>query len=61
MREGSVLEARNILLRLGRKKFGPTSRDVEAALNGIVDVLRLEALADRLLDVSSWDELLVIL
>ncbi len=58
MREGSVLEARNILLRQGRKKFGPTNRDVEAALNGIADVLRLEALADRLLDVSSWDELL---
>ncbi len=47
-----------MLLRLGRKKFGPPNPEVLASLNAIDDVARLDTLADRLLDVSSWDELL---
>ncbi len=43
---------------LGRKKFGPPSPEQEATLNAITDPARLEALVDRVLDATSWDELL---
>jgi hypothetical protein len=64
MRESSTYlailaeEARVILLRQGTKRFGPPSADVRAALEAITDVEQLETLADRLLDVENWDELL---
>lgn len=46
------------LLRQGRKRFGPPSEATVAAIEAITDLNRLEALSERLLDVSSWDELL---
>jgi hypothetical protein len=58
VREGREEEARAILLRLGRKRFGPPSPEAEAALAGITAIERLEALSERLLDVESWEELL---
>lgn len=51
-------EAKRILLRMGGKRLGPADADTRAAIESIVDVDRLEQLAERLLDVSSWDELL---
>jgi hypothetical protein len=56
--EGEAKGRRAIVLRMGRKKFGPPTPEAEAALNAMDDVTRLDTLADRLLDVSSWDELL---
>jgi len=56
--EGAVEEARQVLLRHGRKKFGPTDERVEATIATIGDLDRLHDLIDRILDVSSWDELL---
>lgn len=56
--EGRVEEARALLLRLGRKRFGPPSPAAEAALAGITAIERLEALSERLLDAESWEELL---
>jgi hypothetical protein len=50
--------ARKILLRMGRKRFGPPPPQVEAALQAIIDIDRLEQLSERLLDVTSWQELL---
>ena len=58
VKEGEAKKEREIVLRQGRKKFGPPSPEVEAALNLIEDMTRLDMLADRLLDVSTWDELL---
>ena len=58
VREGRVEEARAILLRLGRRRFGPPSPEAEAVLAGITAIERLEALSERLLDVESWEELL---
>jgi predicted transposase YdaD len=57
--EGRVEQARVLLLRQGRRKFGvsPTKKQ-HKALMMITDIARLEALADRLLDVDSWAELL---
>ena len=46
------------LLKLGRIKFGPPSEQIEAALQAITDLERLDRLTERLLFVSSWQELL---
>jgi predicted transposase YdaD len=58
--EGEAQEARKLLLRLGRKRFGEPSEAQAAALAGITDLDRLEPLADRVIDadVASWDDLL---
>lgn len=51
--------ARDILLHLGRKKFGRApSKKQQGELNSIKDLDRLEALGERLLDVNTWAELL---
>ena len=56
--EGQAVEARKILLRQGSKRFGPPDARARAAVEAITDIDRLEKLTERLLDVSSWDELL---
>ena len=58
LQEGEAREARRIILRLGRKRLGAVDETVEAKLNAIVDLERLEALTERIDQVSSWDELL---
>lgn len=47
-----------LLQRQGRQKFGSPSDDVMATLTLITDLDRLERMADRILTVSTWDELL---
>ena len=56
--EGEVQMGRKMLLRQGRRRFGEPSPQVLTALNALTDVSRLEELGDRLLQVSSWEELL---
>jgi hypothetical protein len=56
--EGEIQGAQKVLLRLGRKKFGVPTREVEEELHSIVDLDRLNYLCERLLDVSTWAELL---
>jgi hypothetical protein len=53
-----LAELQHILLRLGGKRFGPADEATAAALNAIEDVQKLEELCERILDVSSWQELL---
>jgi len=55
--EGRAEEARRILKRLATRRLGDPSPEVEALIDAIVDLERLEQLADRVLDVSSWQEL----
>lgn len=55
---GQVEEARQLLLRLGRKRLGPPEPIVEEAVRTINDLQRLESLIERLLDVASWQDLL---
>jgi predicted transposase YdaD len=57
--EGIAEEARRLLLRLGRKHFGPPGAALEARIHAMTDVEKLEQLSERVLDVSSWDELIV--
>ena len=56
--EGRAAEARETILRLGRKKFGPPTTEQEAAVNATADLAQLEAILEKLLDVATWDELL---
>ena len=58
MAEGKVKEAKQIVLRMGRKRLGPPAPHVVEAIEAIDELGRVEVLVDRLLDVSSWDELL---
>jgi hypothetical protein len=56
--KGMVKARRDSLLRMGRKKFGAPSEAVTTLLAGIDDPERLADLIDRVLDVSTWEELL---
>jgi predicted transposase YdaD len=56
--KGRLESARLAVLRLGRKKFGPPAENVRAAIDAIDDVDQLGSLLDRVLDVSTWHELL---
>ena len=56
--EGRIQEAQGMLLRQGRKRFGPPSEGVERTIEAIGNLERLEALDERLLDVATWDDLL---
>jgi hypothetical protein len=52
-------EARAMVLRLGRHKFGEApSREQQQALEAVTDLERLEILGERLLRAGSWAELL---
>lgn len=55
---GSVKEAQTILLRQGTKRFGPPTARTWRRIASITSIERLERLAERLLDVTSWQELL---
>ncbi len=59
--ESKAEEARALVLRQGRKKFGkaPTKKQ-QQQLAAITDLARLEVLAERLLDVASWADLLAV-
>lgn len=57
-RQGALAEARKILLRMGRVRFGTTGTRVKGALEQITDVEQLEVLGERLLQAESWEELL---
>jgi predicted transposase YdaD len=56
--EGEIEEARSILIRQGRKRWGEPDERILAGIAAISDLDRLALLLDRILDASSWDELL---
>lgn len=56
--EGQLSEARETVIRQGRRRFGEPADDLRASLDGITSLARLHDLADRITDVASWDELL---
>jgi predicted transposase YdaD len=58
LEEGRAGEARRIILRQGRIRFGEAGDAVRSRLEAISDLEQLELLGDRLLIVSSWDQLL---
>jgi hypothetical protein len=56
--EGEIKNSHKLLLRLGRKRFGPPDAATESALTAIKNLERLERLADAILTANSWQELL---
>jgi predicted transposase YdaD len=58
LEEGRAEEARKLLLLMGVKRFGPPDEQTLSALEAVTNIAHLEQLSERLLDVSSWDELL---
>jgi hypothetical protein len=58
MKQGEIRALRRILLRDGRKSFGPPDEATAATINGMTDLGRLDRMTARLSDVSSWRELL---
>jgi hypothetical protein len=55
---GVLDHARDTVLRLGAKRFGPPPAGAEAAIRAEADRGRLDRLADRVLDAAGWDDLL---
>lgn len=56
--EGKAEEARNLLLRLGHRRFGTPDARTQEASAAIASVEDVEALAERVLETEGWDELL---
>ncbi len=58
---GKIRQSHFLLLKQGKKRFGPPDSPTEAALTAIQDLDRLERMAEAVLTVSSWQELLATL
>ena len=56
--EGRTEATRAMLLRIGARRLGSPPPGLLAAIDAITDIERLENLADRVVEISSWDELL---
>jgi hypothetical protein len=56
--EGREEEARECILLLAKKRFGPAEELTLTVLNGIADLERLHRLRNRLLDATDWQDLL---
>ena len=57
-RLGRITEAKKILIRQGRMRFGRLPKGTRAAIEAIDDLERLEHLCERLLTATSWADLL---
>ena len=57
--QGYTSALRDILLRLGVRRFGEPTEDMRQIINSVADVSRLNALINRLLVRDSWYELLL--
>jgi hypothetical protein len=56
--KGMIRGAQDTLLRIGRKHLGVPDQSVENALRAVTDLDRLNRMSDRLMDVTTWQELL---
>jgi hypothetical protein len=56
--EGDIRTSHRFLLRQGRKRFGTSDPEAEAALKSIQDLERLERMAESVLSAKNWQELL---
>ena len=56
--KGALKGEKRLLMLQGSKRFGPPDAKTAAAIEAITDLERLEQLGERLLDASSWEELL---
>jgi hypothetical protein len=58
MDEGREAQMKKFILSLGAQRFGPGGESVTTRLQGITDLDHLERIGLRLLDVTSWQDLL---
>jgi hypothetical protein len=58
LEEGEAKGFRRITLALGEDCFGPPDESVKTSLNDITDLGRLERIALRTHEASSWQDLL---
>lgn len=58
LEEGAINYAKRILLKLGEIRFGPLSEATKATIQALEELERLDRLVQRLLVVTSWEELL---
>ena len=56
--QGRAQEAQSLIMRQGTKRFGAPTPEVEAAIRATTDQPRFERLAERVLDATSWADLL---
>ncbi|MBC8138091.1 MAG: hypothetical protein H8F28_19595 [Fibrella sp.] len=56
--EGRTEGVRDMVLRIGAKRFGEPSDEVRSALVAVSDLERLQQFAERLFEKESWEELL---
>jgi predicted transposase YdaD len=56
--QGALAEAKKLLFLLGGNRYGPPDQRIQAAVERINDLPRLEELSVRLLSAQSWQELL---
>ncbi len=56
--EGSIRELHRMILRQGRVRFGEADESIRKQIEAIQDIDTLEDLSERLVIVSSWDELM---
>jgi hypothetical protein len=58
--EGQAIQAREIILRLGAKRFGAPDAGIAAQLEEVSDLARLGRIVDRLFDATAanWHDLL---
>ena len=59
--EGQVRGAQEVLLRQGKSRFGVPTSQVEELVRSVHDMDRLERMADRILVVSTWNDVLATL
>ena len=55
--EGIAAEARQILLKLGTRRFGAPDPQIRAAIEKLPGAAEIEQLIDRLLDAPDWNSL----
>ncbi|OWK40917.1 hypothetical protein FRUB_04809 [Fimbriiglobus ruber] len=58
--KGRLAEVRALIFRLGKRRFGPPPAAAVAAIEAIVDLSRLENIAERLVDAPGWDDLFIV-
>jgi hypothetical protein len=56
--QGCEKEAKSVLLRQGTRRFGAPDETISTQLSAITDLERLHRLEERVLDASTWQELL---
>jgi hypothetical protein len=59
--KGRLSEAREAVLLVGRKRFGHPDEQVVSRLDAVQNVDQLNAMLERILDLSNWQELLALM